>query len=505
MAFKWNQRIVILCILILGWIFTASVPSTAHASGITGGMVGQRGVCQAFAQYGLIERIVRCLTDNTPVSATNAEPKGAIPKMVYIFMKSPYVTVTGRAISSALLTLGVIFFAIKLMYMQDVSIAKKDMWLLAFKIGGITYFLNDAYGFYSMCVGALDSIMDAFSKAISVGICRNDPNPTFWTTMDCMFTIVFGVGAGTGVVAGFLIYIVSGIMSGGTMLIIGFFLFGFLLQMVFVVARVIHLYAMSFIGLAFMFSLSFLFVPCYFFEQTRMYFDKWLRLTIGYILTPVFLFAYLGFAFIAIKFVVLCDANSFFVVMAGTQMDACTGSKSPGDILNNGAMGNNTVSVGTNSSNPGEANEGTPLETGQGESRQSGSNSARASSSISVTVPVIDPDKLAADRGAASTREWFVNTLIALLASLLLMYVLYHTLDDIPKLSTALAHGGFAQGSIANERPIGEIFAIATVNFVKDIALGAATGGYAGAARAAAAGLNQYRKDISFNDPKELR
>ena len=497
--------IVGMLMMVLGAI---CISSNAYAAGIAGTLISPKGICNAFPG-GLMEKIVKCLT------STEAGKLGAIPTMVKMFLGNPVVIGLMAGINGAIFVLGATLLGLKLSFLQDAKVTKKELWIILFKISALMWFSANVYNLYEDSVGLINGLMDVIASAVSASICSVSGTGIFWKVMDCMFDKVTGVGSVVGLAGGLLGLFVASFFSGPAGWIIALTIIYFVVKMVFTFARVIHLYLMAFVGLGFTFCVSFLFVPLLFFQETKQYFDKWLRLTVGYILTPIFLFAYLGFAMMAIKEVVLCGPKSVFVAIGGSSADMCasgTNAGSPGaPVL--GTQGNvvgANILTATSSSTPNEAPGGKLTATGNASTLASKNTAVAAGSSvIQVNAYKLDYNKVATSTGASSGSGWITRVLSALIAACLLMYILYELLEYIPEIATDLAHGGYKQGSIAGERALGETFALATVKLARDLPIAAAkgfvSGGKVGAITAVAESLNKYRQDVSRSDGKELR
>jgi type IV secretory pathway VirB6-like protein len=501
-------------------MFCVFLPISAHATAasptpIANSLVSANGVCSAYVpanilDINLIKVIVLCLTNS---NTSGGLPLGAVPLMAKMFLENPVITLMVGGISKALFTLGVVFMGIKLMYVPDAQVAKKDMWLMVFKIAGISWFISDPYYFFTVAVTTLDELMLAIGQAIGVKLCAGlsaAEQGNIWSIFGCIFVKLLGYGTGAAAAAGLTAIILASIFTGGVGFVVAITGLYVIIKLIFTVGRIIHIYVMAYIGIAFMFCVSFLFVPCYFFQESRPYFDKWLKLTVGYILTPIFLFAFVGFALIAMREIIFCGSNSVFVKMGGPGASLCTGTGDPGRSIVEGGMEIVKFMSGTISSDPGDAKEGKVVGTGQVPARASGEASTGAGSAeVTARAPAIDFAKVAKSTGSSSESSYLKGIMIALLAACLLIYVLYELLDYIPDIATQLAHGGVASGSIASERAVGEVFAVASVQLLKDgipaIAKGFATGGPAGAKIAALQSLNKFRQDVGARDGKELR
>lgn len=120
-----------------------------------------------------------------------------------------------------------------------------------------------------------------------------------WDMVDCKIAKYLGIGDNAGnksapqLIWVSLLSIISS-SYGLLIFILGLILLSF---MIMVSYRIVHIYIMAYISLALLVFMSPLLIPAVLFEQTKRYFNGWLKLIISFILQPVILFAFLSFLF----------------------------------------------------------------------------------------------------------------------------------------------------------------------------------------------------------------
>ncbi len=134
-----------------------------------------------------------------------------------------------------------------------------------------------------------------------------------WDMLDCKISKYLGIGdsaSGSDIPQVFVIAILAPISSAFGIPI-------FLISMVFLVIvimvtlRMVHIYIMAFMALVMLVFISPLVIPSVFFEATKHMFTQWLQQLMAYLLQPVILFAALAFMFAAIDSVMFGGNYSF--------------------------------------------------------------------------------------------------------------------------------------------------------------------------------------------------
>jgi len=153
--------------------------------------------------------------------------------------------------------------------------------------GGWNFF-NKYVG--TLFLGGMNDLITQFSAA-GVGINTSNLNPTLQSSaMQALIgplTEVFD--------RKFVIAIVSLLSTGITGWMMALFLIWGLIQFVLMVIGAVTTYVKSLVGLTFLFGVAPIFFAFILFEKTRQVFIGWLNQVVAFALTPVLLFAFLGF------------------------------------------------------------------------------------------------------------------------------------------------------------------------------------------------------------------
>lgn len=138
-----------------------------------------------------------------------------------------------------------------------------------------------------------------------------------WDTIDCMLdTLMGGIFSPLTLTEGIIGFIIGAFFSS----VLGFFvaILGFILiaMLLIAVARAVYIFISSYIAFAFMVLVSPMFIPLVLFKSTKAYFEKWLRVTIGFILQPIFVFAYLSMLVATYDVLVFSDQTTISLYRA---------------------------------------------------------------------------------------------------------------------------------------------------------------------------------------------
>lgn len=512
-------------LLCAGESFAQQAPAPPPVASKFTNIIAPGGKVCYLAKGEFIEKVVNCLVD----------AGGLVPAVISTFIQEvkPYA----MGLNTVIILLVITLFSLKLIFTADIQNTARDSWILLFKIGGVAYFTANADTIYMDVVGMMTGFLEIISKGttIATGVCTQKTASGPWAIWDCMLMKLFGVG-----IASSLLGSATGIATAGILGFLGLNLLAnpvawiifciglyFVLKLIFVMARILHIYLIACIGLGFIFCIAFLFMPAIFFSEVKTYFDKWLRMVIGYVLTPLMLFAYMGFALSAVDSVVVSGpyslirmiaggtvANSVPVDQNGKAIPNAPNSVGGKLVSGNMALKQPIISGLSMNTSPNEApNVKNPknIDSGATGTMRSGTEGGKSAGSvvISSNAAALDYNKAAAGTGK-SAGKYLYDVFISMVVSTLLVYILYSLLSYIPDLATDITMSGFQQGSIAKERAIGEVMVQQTIGAVKDIAVIAVavySGGSVGQKEAIKAGMqlaNRAEK-VMRNDPKELR
>jgi hypothetical protein len=270
----------------------SSVPNTVAPDGT---------ICPDYP--GITTRVVFCVQDTLMWAVSNF----ITPFSVYL-----------RRTVGALCTLAIVLWG-AMAAKGHMTAIRKDLIPLCIKLGAVVLFTSSFGGLFPVIINVLDGLLqlgDSFTKSALDDYCG--PADVVWERVDCMIAYILGgFGAGVVLVSGLLGFVLASLFSGA----IGFaiFLMGvtFLMAILTAIGQAIYSYIMAMVGIAVMVCVSPIFVPLILFSATRGYFEKWVRLFIGFILQPVILFIYLGVLLIAFDVVVFSGPNSLLYAIAG--------------------------------------------------------------------------------------------------------------------------------------------------------------------------------------------
>jgi hypothetical protein len=138
-----------------------------------------------------------------------------------------------------------------------------------------------------------------------------------WDMMDCKISNYLGLGLNknadipqvllTGIAA------VFSTIYGIPILILTIV---FLVFMILIMVRVVHIYIMAIAGVMLLGYIAPLIIPAALFKYTKEIFDRWLTQVIGCLLQPIMLFAFMSFMMAAID-TVMYEGNHYFVTVDG--------------------------------------------------------------------------------------------------------------------------------------------------------------------------------------------
>ena len=167
---------------------------------------------------------------------------------------------------------------------------------------------------------AIFLVEDQLVQLVNTGT-GSDPSYTPWDRIDLFIGKIFGFGPQIVLFQGLLGLVGAALVSSTLGIIL--FLAGFMaiVDLLTFTLSVVFTFLMSYLLIAFMIIISPLIIPMALFFYTERYFQKWLAMLVGAMLTPVMLFAFLGMFM-----------NIFSVLIAGifgTLGFACPGCDSP--------------------------------------------------------------------------------------------------------------------------------------------------------------------------------
>lgn len=359
--------------------------------------------------------------------------------------------------------------------------------MLIIKVGVVIWMVN---------LGAFATLFPAVLYTIEwlVGLVTNYTNipltgilssscpysPFIWNRVDCVInTLVGGLTANVPLNFGIIGLISAMLFSSGVGVGIFFFLIGILLAILKSVFQAMFILLSAYIAIALLVVIAPLMIPLILFRATKQYFEKWLRLLIGVMLQPIFLFAYLTMFLIALEVAVFSGDFSVY------RSIACDYATVPGftigDYINrsgaiaersgtssflsanfsqrpknfegtsDGAQTNFAGSLGTiaekNVTDP-----DAPFATC--DANTPGGLANCSSNNVSIKVMAAQISQLAANCNNMNPVTYFVRLILSLFTAMALIYVFSTMLQFIPYLGTLISSGDlFGLPSLMKELP----------------------------------------------------
>ena len=258
-------------------------------------------VCPGYE--GLSGKIVNCVRD-TVIKAANAFLVQAVKFFRPIIIFSILISMT---IFGMLIVTG------------QLRSPLRDTFVLLFKIIGV---LVATQYFTEIFVGAIDISKDALTivsqaTAQSTTLSCGGDATDIWKRVDCAVEKIIGIGFSQNVVltSGIIGMITTILFSASWGIFIALLAIAIVLLLVLTIAEAIYIYLNAFIALACMAMMAPLIIPMVLFTYTRGMFDRWLKMSLGFILQPMFLFAYLSLMLTAFDTTVLFGKNSLYTAI----------------------------------------------------------------------------------------------------------------------------------------------------------------------------------------------
>lgn len=283
----------------LGIVVSIFIPTNAHAV-IVGGEI-----CPG---QGLMNRIVPCIS-NTIIAATEN-------------FLVPFSAVLASTIS-ALCLLAIVVFGAKAALGNQRQL-KSETIILGIKLGLVIMFTSNFGGLFPHLMSIIDSMIIMVSGALVYEIDLRCPfELSIWMRIDCTLDqLIGGILPGSLISSGMIGFLFASLFSPTIGVTVFFLGMGFLVIIVLALAKATYVFLSAYIGIAMMVVVSPLFIPLILFRVTKAYFEKWLRLLIGLMVQPIFLFAYITMLLIAFDVVVFTGERSVFHAIAGPNANA---------------------------------------------------------------------------------------------------------------------------------------------------------------------------------------
>ncbi len=298
------------------------VPQPAHAYDFYEPDLGI-GTSEVCPGMGLTRRIMPCIKE-TLINVTN---EMLIPISEYMAL-----TVTA-ACTLAIALLGVAMLG------GRTTAPFKDSLLLMVKLGCVSMFSYNFGGIFPLVLDSMDELLGivttyvifsgSFADSVLISECPDladlvldPPGLQVWDAVDCSInSLIGGIFSPFSLSMGIVGFIFSCFMSNTLGVMIGMLGIRLLLQLMWAIVRSLYIFVGSYIGLCLMVLISPFFIPTLLFQVTRGYFERWLRITMSFMLQPVILFAYLAMLLTAFDLIIFSGPNSLYGVLAGDNVD----------------------------------------------------------------------------------------------------------------------------------------------------------------------------------------
>lgn len=264
-------------------------------------------------QFGFMKRMILCV-------------KGLVIPATYKIMYKNSLDYFYAPIAAAC-TLAVVIWGF-LMVVGKRGAQMRDAFVVALKIGAVslfTFVLGKSGLWPQGLFPIIIEITDEFARIVTSYIgysttmkCAATLNAAdMWGRVDCaMNTLLGSIFNPTLLLAGLLGFFVCAFISGTFGLFIAFAGFAIIFILVTAILRATYITITAYVALALSAIISPIFITAILFNVTRAYFEKWLKLTMGFILQPMFLFAYLAMMLAAFDTVVYDGRYSIYRAIA---------------------------------------------------------------------------------------------------------------------------------------------------------------------------------------------
>lgn len=287
-------------------------------------------VCENDGYSGLTKRIVMCMQD-TILSAVNGILAAAFSQFFGVL--------------AACMTLATAFWGFQMatgrsrMALRDGGVLLIKMAVLVLLFGTTAYSYQELFGKMLDIMGELIGMVSGyvdFSNAYmaTCDLPSSDPMLIVWDRVDCALDILIGgLIPNSTIKLGITAFILAAMVTNAIGFFVGLLILFMIIQVVFAVARAVYIYILSYFALSMMALVAPIFLPMVLFNFTRGYFEKWLRLTFGYILQPIFIFAYLAMLLAAFDTVVYSGQYSLYNKVVDSEFSPWLPMYSVGEYL----------------------------------------------------------------------------------------------------------------------------------------------------------------------------
>jgi hypothetical protein len=252
-------------------------------------------------QYGIMKRMVMCV-------------QGLVIPAAYQIMYRFATEYLYLPIATAMM-LAVVIWGY-LMTVGKNSAPMRDAFIVALKIGSVSlfsYVLGKSAiwpdGLFPVMLSIVDWLCTVVTTYLghstTMKCAANFAATDVWGRVDCALnSLIGGIFNPAFLIAGLVGFFLACFLSGTFGIFIALVGAAMFFYLIIAVLRATYITISAYVALALMAIISPIFITMILFKVTYGYFEKWLKLTIGFMLQPMFLFAYLSMMLAAFDTVV---------------------------------------------------------------------------------------------------------------------------------------------------------------------------------------------------------
>jgi type IV secretory pathway VirB6-like protein len=345
--------------------------------------------------------------------------------------------------------------------------ASREGVILALKIGIVVWLVNKSAfsAIFPAIIGSIDWLLALVTEYTAVqfsGLCPY--SPFIWNRVDCALNLLIGgILPGTTIFSGFIGFVAAMLFSSGIGVAVFFFGIGIIIALLKTIFQAMFILISAYIALALLALLAPLMIPLILFRATKAYFEKWLRMMIGVILQPLFLFTYMTIFLIAL------DVSLFTGQFSVYRSITCGATIPVGNyIWSSGAVSERSGPSALFSMNISQRPrnfEGTPQGTQSAFGGPVGNEAVKQVAdpkkpfsvgsffNMDLTALALDIGQLAANCNV-SPLLYFVRLVLSLFTAMAVIYIFSTMLQFIPYLGTLISSDLFGLPNLMNAFPM---------------------------------------------------
>lgn len=334
----------------------------------------------------------------------------------------------------------------------------REMITTAIKIGAVAWLINMAAfaNLFPAVLYTIEWLVGLVTQYTAVQLGNQCPySPFIWNRIDCALNLLIGgMLPGTTIFAGVFGMVATLLFSSGVGVGLFFFLMAIIISIIKAIFEAMFILLSAYIAIALLVVIAPLMIPLILFRATKAYFDKWLRLVIGVMLQPLFLFAYLTI------FLIVVELSLFSGPFSVYHSIACNYANSPGFNVGQYMWGSGAVGERSGASAPFSVSmsqsprtfEGTPHNTALQYGGPVGNEAVKRANNntqpfsigsflnTDFAVSALDFNILAANCGV-SPLVYIIRLILSLFTAMAVIYIFTTMLHQIPYLGTLISGG----------------------------------------------------------------